>query len=145
VEEYDGRFVNACVAQLRWEGKELRVTVGSSGHPAPVMVQRDGRVLLMEGGGMPLGIFPDAEAGTQEITLTEGDVLFLYTDGITEARNLELAYFSDRLEDELSRLAGQPPANIVTAMQTLVLEFSAAELRDDMTMIVLRVGEPPAS
>jgi hypothetical protein len=30
-------------------------------------------------------------------------------------------------------------------MQTLVLEFSAAELRDDMTMIVLRVGEPPAS
>jgi serine phosphatase RsbU (regulator of sigma subunit) len=145
VEEYDGRFVTACIAQLRWEGKELRVTFGSSGHPAPVVVRRDGRVLLMEGGGMPLGIFPDAEAGSQEITLTEGDILYLYTDGITEARNLELAYFSDRLEDELSRLAGQPPANIVAAMQTLVLEFSAAELRDDMTMIVLRVGEPPAS
>jgi phosphoserine phosphatase RsbU/P len=94
---------------------------------------------------MPLGIFPDAEAGTEETTLTKGDILYLYTDGVTEARNLELAYFSDRLDDELSRLAGKPPADIVTAMQTLVLEFSAAELRDDMTMIVLRVGEPPDS
>jgi serine phosphatase RsbU (regulator of sigma subunit) len=145
VEEYDGRFVTACVAQLRWDAKELRVSFGSSGHPAPVVVRRDGRVQLMEGGGMPLGIFPDAEAGTQETTLTEGDILYLYTDGITEARNLELAYFSDRLEDELSRLAGQRPADIVTAMQTLVLEFSTADLRDDMTMIVLRVGEPPAN
>jgi serine phosphatase RsbU (regulator of sigma subunit)/PAS domain-containing protein len=145
VEEYDGRFVTACVALLRWQGKELRVTVGSSGHPAPVVVRRDGRVHLLEGGGMPLGIFPDAEAGTEEITLTQGDILYLYTDGITEARNLELAYFSDRLNDELSRLAGQPPGDIVAAMQALVLDFSAAELRDDMTMIVLRVGEPPDS
>jgi serine phosphatase RsbU (regulator of sigma subunit) len=70
-------------------------------------------------------------------------VLFLYTDGITEARNLELAYFADRLEDELSLLAGQSPKDIVTAMQALVLEFSASELRDDMTMMVLRAGEPP--
>jgi serine phosphatase RsbU (regulator of sigma subunit)/PAS domain-containing protein len=145
VEEYEGRFVTACIAQLHWEGKELRVILGSSGHPAPVVVRTDGRVQLMAGGGMPLGIFPDAEAGTEEITLTQGDILYLYTDGITEARNLELAYFSDRLEDELSRLAGQPPADIVASMQALVLEFSAAELRDDMTMIVLRVGEPPAS
>jgi serine phosphatase RsbU (regulator of sigma subunit)/PAS domain-containing protein len=145
VEEYDGRFVTACVAQLHWEGKELRVTVGSSGHPAPVVVRPDGRVQLMEGGGMPLGIFPDAEAATEKVTLNPGDLLYLYTDGITEARNLELAYFSDRLNDELSRLAGQSPADVVAAMQALVLEFSAAELRDDMTMIVMRVGEPPDS
>jgi serine phosphatase RsbU (regulator of sigma subunit) len=70
-------------------------------------------------------------------------VLFLYTDGITEARNLELAYFADRLEDELSLLAGRSPADIVAAMQALVLEFSVSELRDDMTMMVLRVTEPP--
>jgi len=142
-QEYDGRFVTACAALLRWEGKELKVVIGGAGHPAPVVVRQDGRVQMLAGGGMPLGIFPDSEASREEVTLTQGDVLFLYTDGITEARNLELAYFADRLEDELSLLAGQSPKDIVTAMQALVLEFSASELRDDMTMMVLRAGEPP--
>ena len=142
-QEYDGRFVTACAALLRWEGKELKVMIGGAGHPAPVVVRQDGRVQMLAGGGMPLGIFPDSEASLEEVTLTQGDVLFLYTDGITEARNLELAYFADRLEDELSLLAGQSPKDIVTAMQALVLEFSASELRDDMTMMVLRAGEPP--
>lgn len=142
-QEYDGRFVTACAAQLRWEGKELKVVIGGAGHPAPVVVRQDGRVQMLAGGGMPLGIFPDSEASQEEVTLTQGDVLFLYTDGITEARNLELAYFADRLEDELSLLAGRSPQEIVTAMQALVLEFSASELRDDMTMMVLRAGEPP--
>jgi serine phosphatase RsbU (regulator of sigma subunit) len=142
-QEYDGRFVTACAARLRWEGKELKVVIGGAGHPAPIVVRQDGRVQMLAGGGMPLGIFPDSEASQEEVMLTQGDVLFLYTDGITEARNLELAYFADRLEDELSLLAGQSPKDIVTAMQALVLEFSASELRDDMTMMVLRAGEPP--
>jgi serine phosphatase RsbU (regulator of sigma subunit) len=142
-QEYDGRFVTACAALLRWEGKELKVVIGGAGHPAPIVVRQDGRVQMLAGGGMPLGIFPDSEASQEEVMLTQGDVLFLYTDGITEARNLELAYFADRLEDELSLLAGQSPKDIVTAMQALVLEFSASELRDDMTMMVLRAGEPP--
>ena len=142
-QEYDGRFVTACAALLRWEGKELKVVIGGAGHPAPVVVRQDGRVQMLAGGGMPLGIFPDSEASLEEVTLTQGDVLFLYTDGITEARNLELAYFADRLEDELSLLAGRSPEEIVTAMQALVLEFSANELRDDMTMMVLQAGEPP--
>jgi serine phosphatase RsbU (regulator of sigma subunit)/PAS domain-containing protein len=142
-QEYDGRFVTACAAQLCWEGKELKVLIGGAGHPAPVVVRQDGRVQMLAGGGMPLGIFPDSEASQEEVRLDQGDVLFLYTDGITEARNLELAYFADRLEDELSLLAGRPPEEIVTAMQALVLEFSASELRDDMTMMVLQAGEPP--
>jgi serine phosphatase RsbU (regulator of sigma subunit)/PAS domain-containing protein len=142
-QEYDGRFVTACAAQLCWEGKELKVLIGGAGHPAPVVVRQDGRVQMLAGGGMPLGIFPDSEASQEEVRLDKGDVLFLYTDGITEARNLELAYFADRLEDELSLLAGRSPEEIVTAMQALVLEFSASELRDDMTMMVLQAGEPP--
>jgi serine phosphatase RsbU (regulator of sigma subunit) len=142
-QEYDGRFVTACAAQLSWEGKELKVLIGGAGHPAPVVVRQDGRVQMLAGGGMPLGIFPDSEASEEEVRLDQGDVLFLYTDGITEARNLELAYFADRLEDELSLLAGRSPEEIVTAMQALVLEFSANELRDDMTMMVVQAGEPP--
>ena len=61
-------------------------------------------------------------------------MLFLYTDGITEARSPELAYFADRLEDELSLLAGQPPKDIVTAMQAAgarVQRERAARRHDD--------------
>jgi serine phosphatase RsbU (regulator of sigma subunit) len=142
-EEYDGRFVTACALQLSWQGQELRAVVGGAGHPAPVVVHQDGRVRMLAGGGMPLGIFPEADASSEEIVLAHGDVLFLYTDGVTEARNAELTYFAERLEDELALLAGRAPAEIVSALQALVLEFSESELRDDMTMMVLRVGEPP--
>jgi serine phosphatase RsbU (regulator of sigma subunit) len=69
--------------------------------------------------------------------------VFLFTDGVTDARSPDMAYFEDRLSDELAALAGRPPAEVVSAMQTVVLEFSMNELRDDMTMLVLRAGAHP--
>ena len=100
---------------------------------------------ILPGGGMPLGLFPDAEPGAHEIELGEGDLLFLFTDGVTEARSPQMAYFEDRLTDELAALAGRPPAEIIPAMQSLVVEFSLNDLRDDMTMLAVRIGAAPAS
>jgi serine phosphatase RsbU (regulator of sigma subunit)/PAS domain-containing protein len=144
-EEYDGRFVTACAAHFSWRDGSLLVTVASAGHPGPVLIRPDGRVRMLNGGGMPLGLFPDAEPGTQDVELSQGDLLFLFTDGVTEARSPEMAYFEDRLTDELAALAGRPPAEIIGAMQALVVEFSMDELRDDMTMLALRVGGAPAT
>jgi serine phosphatase RsbU (regulator of sigma subunit)/PAS domain-containing protein len=144
-EEYDGRFVTACAAHFSWRDDSLLVTVASAGHPGPVLIRPDGRVRMLNGGGMPLGLFPDAEPGTQDVELSQGDLLFLFTDGVTEARSPEMAYFEDRLTDELAALAGRPPAEIIGAMQALVVEFSMDELRDDMTMLALRVGGAPAT
>jgi serine phosphatase RsbU (regulator of sigma subunit)/PAS domain-containing protein len=144
-EEYDGRFVTACAAHFSWRDDSLLVTVASAGHPGPVLIRPDGRMRMLNGGGMPLGLFPDAEPGTQDVELSQGDLLFLFTDGVTEARSPEMAYFEDRLTDELAALAGRPPAEIIGAMQALVVEFSMDELRDDMTMLALRVGGAPAT
>ena len=66
---------------------------------------------MMNGGGLPLGLFPDAEPATQELTLDAGDVLFLYTDGVAQARGPDNTYFQDRLADELAGLAGRPPTS----------------------------------
>ena len=118
--------------------------LGSAGHPGPVLVKADGRVRVLDGGGMPLGLFPDAQPAGQDVELSSGDLLFLFTDGVTEARSPELAYFEERLTDALASLAGRPPAEVIFAMQTLVVEFSVNELRDDMTMLALRVGAVPA-
>jgi serine phosphatase RsbU (regulator of sigma subunit) len=100
---------------------------------------------MLTGGGMPLGLFPDAEPGVQDIELSPGDLLFLYTDGVTEARSPDLAYFEDRLTDELSALAGRAPADVISALRALVVEFSVNELRDDMTMLAVRSGVGPAA
>jgi len=144
-EEYDGRFVTACAAHFSMADDGITVTVASAGHPGPALVRPDGRVRLLNGGGMPLGLFPDAEPGTQKVELSQGDLLFLFTDGVTEARSPEMAYFEDRLTDELAALAGRPPAEIISAMHALVVEFSMDDLRDDMTMLALRVGPGAAA
>jgi serine phosphatase RsbU (regulator of sigma subunit)/PAS domain-containing protein len=142
-DEFGGRFVTAATAHLRWRGIGLKVTLGSAGHPGPVLVKPDGHAQQMKGGGLPLGIFPDAEAEISDHTLTEGDVLLFFTDGLADARNPELGDFGDRLPGELAALAARPPAAILARLREIVLDFTGADLRDDITMVALRVGEPP--
>ena len=138
------RFVTAIHAHLRWDGGILRMTVGSAGHPGPALVRPGGRVRMLPGGGLPLGLFPDCEPASAELELSPGDMLFFFTDGVTEARSPENAYFEGRLTTELAALAGRPAHEVISAMRALVLEFSLNDLRDDMTMLVLRVLEPAA-
>ena len=90
----DGGFVTANIAHLTWQDGKLRVVVGSAGHPAAAVLRSDGRVRMMGGGGLPLGLFPDAEPATQELVLDAGDVLFLYTDGVAQARGPDHTYFA---------------------------------------------------
>ncbi len=144
VDERSGSgFVTTAVAHLGWKDGSLGVTLGGAGHPAPAVVRSDGRVEMVGGGGLPLGLFDDAEPGVQEVTLRKGDVLFLYTNGVTQARGGNRKYFADRLADELARLAGQHPAEIVSAMRAVLLDFSNDRLIDDFAMLALRAGESP--
>ena len=142
-EEFGSRFVTASTTHLSWNGRSLHAVLGSAGHPGPVLVRPDGRAQVLAGGGLPLGIFPDAEPVTHELELATGDVLFFCTDGLTDARSPDQAYFEGSLSDGLSTLAGKPPADIVSGMRRLVLDFCAGVLLDDLTMLILRVGEPP--
>ena len=103
----DGGFVTANIAHLAWQEDSLRVVLGSAGHPPAVVLRSDGRVVMTRGGGLPLGLFPDAEPATQELALDDGDILFLYTDGVAQARGPDNTYFEDRLTDELAALAGR--------------------------------------
>jgi serine phosphatase RsbU (regulator of sigma subunit)/PAS domain-containing protein len=142
-ENLTGEFVTAHVARLAWAGDVLHLVLGSAGQPAPTVITADGQVRQLRGGGQPLGIFPDAEPSVQELDLSPGDVLFLLTDGVADARNPELGYFADRLADELAALAGQSASDIAASLRRSVLRFCDDEVRDDMTMLVLRVGDPP--
>jgi len=136
----DGGFVTAGIAHLTWQDDRLRVVLGSAGHPAAAVVRSDGGVLMASGGGLPLGLFPDAEPATQELALDDGDILFLYTDGVAQARGPDNAYFQDRLADELAALAGRTAEEVVAEMRRAIYDFTQERLVDDVTMLVMRVG-----
>jgi len=138
--DYGERFVTASLAFLHQHGGRVQVRLGGCGHPGPAVVRADGRVEILEVDGMPLGLFGDARASRMELELRQGDLLFFYTDGVTEARSADLTFFEDRLADELAAVAGRPAAEAVRAVQELVTSFSQGELRDDVTILAVRVG-----
>ncbi len=142
-EELGGRFVTASVSHLRWHGGVLQLVLGSAGHPPPILVKPDGRTRVLQGGGLPLGIFADAEPAAQELRLRAGDTMFYFTDGLTSACGPDQCYFDDRLADELAALAKTPPAGIVSRIREVALKFCGGDLRDDITMLALRAGRQP--
>jgi serine phosphatase RsbU (regulator of sigma subunit)/PAS domain-containing protein len=139
-EDYDDRFVTASLAFLRQRERGVQVQLGSCGHVGPAVVRADGRVEILEGDGLPLGLFEDIQPGRLELELRTGDVLFFYTDGVTEARSADMSFFEDRLADALAAVAGRSASEIVRAVQELVTSFSAGELKDDVTILAVRVG-----
>ncbi|MGB6457238.1 MAG: GAF domain-containing SpoIIE family protein phosphatase, partial [Streptosporangiaceae bacterium] len=143
-EEFGGRFVTASAAHLSWREGVLHIVLASAGHPGPVLIKPDGRAQLLPGGGVPLGIFADPEPASRELQLTAGDLLFFYTDGLTDARSPQATYLEESLPDSLAQLAGRRAADVVSDMRTLVLNFCDGTLLDDLTMLVLRAGTRPA-
>jgi serine phosphatase RsbU (regulator of sigma subunit)/PAS domain-containing protein len=142
--DYEDRFVTVKLAYLRWDGDRVHVVLASAGHPGPVVVRPDGRVEVLSGGSLPLGLFPDAEPERTELELGPGDLLFFYSDGVTEARSADMRYFEERLADELAGLAGRSAAETTRMIQSLVASFSADDLRDDVTILVAKVVSPPS-
>jgi PAS domain S-box-containing protein len=143
--EPGGRFVTAKTAQLAWRRGGLQVSLGTAGHPGPAVIRADGRVEMTGGGGLPLGLFPEAQPGLEEVALAPGDTLFFFTDGLTETRSPDLRYFEERLSDELIRMAGRSASEVVAGIQARAEAFSAGEMRDDLTVLALRVLEAPGT
>jgi serine phosphatase RsbU (regulator of sigma subunit) len=137
--DYGERFVSAGLAVLEQGANGLRVRLGGAGQPGPAVVRADGRVEILEGDGLPLGLFDDMCPSHAELEIAEGDLLFFYTDGVTEARSATMEFLEDRLADELAAVAGRSAAEAVRAIQDLVMSFSRGELRDDVTMLAVRV------
>jgi serine phosphatase RsbU (regulator of sigma subunit)/PAS domain-containing protein len=144
-EEFSGRFVTACAAHVRWKDESLEVTLGSAGHPAALLLRRDGELRQLRGGGLPLGIFPDAGPALEQHDLSAGDTLIFYSDGLADAHRPGQGYFDDQLPGEVAALAGRTPDQILTRVQEVAVEFCQGKVRDDITMLALRVVEPPGT
>jgi sigma-B regulation protein RsbU (phosphoserine phosphatase) len=134
-----GHFMSVFAVLYRPDTRVLSYL--SAGHPA-LLHRRDSFVqLLGESDQIPLGVLHDYEYRNNEITLDVGDVLVLYTDGITEARNRRGEMFGlSRLRDLVCAGSVSPQAmcdGIVAAVQAHQENTVGS---DDQTLLVLRIG-----
>ncbi|MCW2948036.1 MAG: putative sensor protein [Actinoallomurus sp.] len=137
------RFVTAAMACAEPRTQGVSMTLGSAGHPPAILIRRDGLIRTMSGGGIPLGLFEDDfEVGVESLDLDPGDTLFLYSDGVLEACDPARVRFGhERLIETLAAHADRPVADLAQAVEQALLEFCGGDLRDDVSMLVLRVTE----
>ncbi len=112
----------------------------NAGHNLPYLIKADGRINCLPGtGDMVLGFDEDIEYHSNRIEINPGELLFLYTDGVTEAANNEnKMYGKDRLEQMFSQLNISDPKQLVTKVVSAVTDFSSGAVQsDDITMLAL--------
>ncbi|WP_233533815.1 PP2C family protein-serine/threonine phosphatase [Kitasatospora sp. SolWspMP-SS2h] len=114
--------------------------IANAGHPQALVLRADGTVAPLGGtGGLLLGVVDDYELAETTDVLRPGDTAVLLTDGITESRSPDGAFFEDRLSAALGALAGLPPAEVVTGLARAALGFGRGSA-DDMAVLAMRVA-----
>jgi len=130
------QFATAFFAE--WSVRDLSLTYVNAGHPAPILLgSRSGEQL--RAGGPPLGLFPCTDFEVGRIVLQPGDLMALYSDGITEAGESSQREFGEaRLEAVLKQYPGEPLDEIRQHVLEAVRDWSGEELEDDMTLLLIR-------
>jgi sigma-B regulation protein RsbU (phosphoserine phosphatase) len=131
------RFVTLFFAVLDPATGELAYS--NAGHNPPFLVRTGGEVEPLEGGGPPLGILPALRYQEERARMEPGDVLLLYSDGVTEAFNPEGEEFDQRVKDVVAAKRTEPAAAIVKAVHEAVAAWVAGQpATDDITVVAAR-------
>lgn len=110
----------------------------NAGHNPPYVIRRGGGLDMLGPTGTILAAFEETEYMDRRVRLDPGDVLVLFTDGVTEANNGGPLYGTTAFERLLLDIGGQPVEEICQTVTRTVSEYSGHELRDDVTLLVLR-------
>jgi sigma-B regulation protein RsbU (phosphoserine phosphatase) len=122
---------------------ERTFAYSNGGHPYPVLANpARPDVTLLQTGGMLIGVFELAEYEHATIRLDSGDLIVLYTDGLTEAESLSGAMFGEERAHALVRqLAALPASDICDTVRLRVTEFCGTTQRtDDLTVVAIQVS-----
>ncbi len=133
-----GKFCTLVLMRLRRAQHDWGVTLVVAGHPPPYLL-RPGAGVTAIGGRSPLvGVLDEAVFTETQVDLHAGDLLVLYTDGVTEARRHEQLYGDERLVDLLASL---PPSaeTVVPTLVEAVLDYQLGEPTDDIAVVAIEV------
>ncbi|MBP9935971.1 MAG: SpoIIE family protein phosphatase [Pyrinomonadaceae bacterium] len=132
------RFITLFIAELDAVTGDL--TFINAGHNPPLIARADGSLELLQSGGLPLGLMSFAEYETGTAHLDPGDVLFIYSDGVSEANNLNEDEFGmDRLKQVISTNVGRSASAIRDRVESALSDFTGtAEPNDDITLVIVK-------
>jgi phosphoserine phosphatase RsbU/P len=111
----------------------------NAGHPAPFLVSRDGRLRKLHTSGMPVGMLEGAPFETVEVQLAPGDKVVIFSDGLTEAENVDGSFFdAERLRLALKENAALDASGLHSALLAALDRFAeGGPVGDDITALVI--------
>jgi sigma-B regulation protein RsbU (phosphoserine phosphatase) len=122
------------------------LTYGNAGHNPPLLYCRQANgsdpINWLQPTGAAIGLVEEFQITTETVTLAQGDILLLYTDGVTEAMNTEEDQFGrERLAALVRQGTGLPAKELVQVVRQEVQAFIGGEpLADDMTIVVGKIN-----
>lgn len=118
-----------------------QVEICNAGHCPPIII-RNGNIEMVEATGLPIGLFCESEYLLTKTKLEKDDLLVLYTDGLTEARNEEQEYGIEKLKRILSEMYTYTPEELLKNIIRDVNNFCLQSRKDDdMTIMVIKRKE----
>lgn len=137
----EGNYVTFFYAVINTEKKKIIYT--NAGHNAPILLRRDGTVERLQLGGIVIGFIQNFEYRQEELDFNPGDILLLYTDGITEAMNAEEEEFGE--ERLIKILKENKDKNVYEIRKNIIQSVQRFSLRkaqdDDMTLLICKFEE----
>ncbi len=112
----------------------------NAGHLPPILLRKDGSIVRLRTGGMVVGMMPDTAYKQEIVKLQAGDILLIFSDGITEAMNTKDQEFGEeRLLALISSLADLSAASISEAILKSIADYvGTAPQHDDSTLVVIK-------
>jgi len=132
------RFVTLFYAEL--DPKAGTLIFLNAGHNPPLIVRADGKMEQLAAGGLPLGIMADADFREGRTNLQHGDVLVIYSDGVSEAVNQAGEEFGPtRLYEVVARNLDASAAGIRDRIESALTKFcQGTPAADDITLVIVK-------
>jgi sigma-B regulation protein RsbU (phosphoserine phosphatase) len=133
----DDRYATLFFAVYDDHSRELEYA--NCGHNAPLLFRASGSLERLTPTSTVIGLFPAWECVTRRVTLAPGDLLVIYTDGVTEANDAAGNEFGEaRLIETVRACRSLSPRDLVAAIQNAVQQYSSGEQSDDLTLVIAR-------
>ncbi len=132
------KFVAIFFGWLNLDTRELEYCC--AGQPLP-LIHRDGRIIELESGSMPLGVDPSASYNTSRIALNPGDTLVMFTDGLIEARQGAELFGAESVKEIILANEAKSLDGLIDTLLAAAKEFGGGTLRDDVAVVSMRFKE----
>jgi len=132
----DGRYMSLFFGVLEQGGRRLTYTC--AGHNPPILIRTDGSEMRLSIGGTLLGIFPDSIYEAESVSLSSGDRLVLFTDGVTECIDSQEVEFGEaRLFEIVRDRRDDGAAQLAQSIIEAVSGHGGQSFQDDVTLVTV--------